>query len=220
VIAWLWARTVTCPNPACQAEMPLTNKWWLSKKKGREAWVEPVADRSVKPARVQFKVRTGGGKAPEGTVDRRGAKCVLCDSPVRFDHVRRVRELLIEAIRYGDSPEVQERLRRVVDERLDAEHLRSLLEERALAHDVLDSSRVQEVRDLMERARIRRLQPHFILSFFEAAFKHLGGTMQRLKKCLTQENSYWEFQGEERFQNRLAELNKQRHSCLVRPVAA
>ena len=92
---------------------------------------------------------------------------------------RELRELLIEAIRYGDSPEVQERLRRVVDERLDTKHLKELLEERALAHDVLDSSRVQEVRDLMERARIRRLQPHFILSFFEAAFKHLGGAMQR-----------------------------------------
>jgi len=92
---------------------------------------------------------------------------------------RELRDLLIEAIRYGDCPEVRERLRRVIDERLDAEHLKALLEERALAHDVLDSSRVQEVRDLMERARIRRLQPHFILSFFEAAFKHLGGTMQR-----------------------------------------
>jgi len=90
-----------------------------------------------------------------------------------------LRELLIQAIRYGDSPEVQERLRRVVDERLDAEHLKELLEERALGRDNLDSSRVQEVRDLMERARIRRLQPHFILSFFEAAFKHLNGTMQR-----------------------------------------
>jgi superfamily II DNA or RNA helicase len=92
---------------------------------------------------------------------------------------RELRELLIEAIRYGDSPEVQERLRRVVDERLDTKHLKELLDERALAHDALDSSRVQEVRDLMERARIRRLQPHFILSFFEAAFKHLGGAMQR-----------------------------------------
>jgi putative DNA methylase len=41
VIAWLWVRTVTCPNPACGAQMPLTSKWWLSKKKGKEVWVEP-----------------------------------------------------------------------------------------------------------------------------------------------------------------------------------
>ena len=44
VIAWLWVRTVTCPNPACGAQMPLTSKWWLSKKKGKEAWIEPQVD--------------------------------------------------------------------------------------------------------------------------------------------------------------------------------
>ena len=66
-----------------------------------------------------------------------------------------------------------------MDERLDTKHLKELLEERALAQDTLDASRVQEVRDMMERARIRRLQPHFILSFFQAAFKHQGGTMLR-----------------------------------------
>ena len=41
VIAWLWARTVKCPNPACGAQMPLVRSFWLSKKKGKEAWVEP-----------------------------------------------------------------------------------------------------------------------------------------------------------------------------------
>src|SRR5579864_4008770 len=41
VIAWLWVRTVKCPNPACGAQMPLTSKWWLSKKKGKEVWAEP-----------------------------------------------------------------------------------------------------------------------------------------------------------------------------------
>ncbi|RIK10615.1 MAG: hypothetical protein DCC49_02880 [Acidobacteria bacterium] len=86
VIAWIWARTVTCPNPACGAEMPLTNKWWLSTKKGKKAWVEPQVDRATKS--VAFEVHTGSGTAPDGTVDRRGARCVICDSPVPFDHVR------------------------------------------------------------------------------------------------------------------------------------
>ncbi|GAV31942.1 adenine-specific DNA methylase containing a Zn-ribbon [Coriobacteriaceae bacterium EMTCatB1] len=86
VIAWLWARTVRCPNPACGAEMPLTSKWWLSKKKGKQAWVEPIVDRAAKT--VRFEVRTGEGVPQDGTVDRRGARCIVCGSPVPFDHVR------------------------------------------------------------------------------------------------------------------------------------
>src|SRR5699024_11318787 len=42
VIAWIWARTVTCPNPACGIEMPLVRSWWLGKKKGKEAYVVPA----------------------------------------------------------------------------------------------------------------------------------------------------------------------------------
>lgn len=86
VIAWLWARTVTCPNPACGAEMPLVRSFWLSKKKGKQAWVEPVVDRAAK--RVDFEVRAGLGAPQEGTVERRGARCVACESPVPLDHVR------------------------------------------------------------------------------------------------------------------------------------
>ncbi|MDI6712188.1 MAG: DUF1156 domain-containing protein [Anaerosomatales bacterium] len=86
VIAWLWARTVTCPNPACGAEMPLVRSFWLSKKKGKQAWVEPVVDKAAKT--VRFEVRTGTGVPQEGTVDRRGARCLVCGSPVPFDHVR------------------------------------------------------------------------------------------------------------------------------------
>ena len=41
VIAWIWARTVACPNPACGIEMPLVRSWWLSKKKGQEAYLRP-----------------------------------------------------------------------------------------------------------------------------------------------------------------------------------
>src|SRR5680860_1052488 len=59
VIAWLWARTVTCPNPACGAEMPLVRSFWLSKKKNKKTWVVPVVDRENR--RVDFEVKTGEG---------------------------------------------------------------------------------------------------------------------------------------------------------------
>lgn len=88
---------------------------------------------------------------------------------------RPLRELLIEAIRYGDRPDVRAKLNQVVDTALDHEHLAELLEERALAHDSMDASRVRQVREDMERADARRLQPHFIESFFLEAFRLLGG---------------------------------------------
>ena len=86
VIAWIWARTVRCPNPACGAQMPLTNAFWLSKKKERKVWVEPIVD-SVN-RRVRFEVRSGEGVPPEGTVNRRGARCVACGDAVPLNHVR------------------------------------------------------------------------------------------------------------------------------------
>jgi putative DNA methylase len=85
VIAWLWARTVKCPNPACGAQMPLVSKWHLSTKQGKAAWVEPVIDRAAKT--VRFTVRTEG-EPPDGTVNRRGARCIACGTPAPFDHVR------------------------------------------------------------------------------------------------------------------------------------
>src|SRR6266700_1103985 len=59
VIAWLWVRMVSCPNPACGAQMPLTSKWWLSKKKGKEAWVEPQVDYGTTPPTIRYVVTTG-----------------------------------------------------------------------------------------------------------------------------------------------------------------
>ena len=84
---------------------------------------------------------------------------------------RSLRELLIEAIRYGDQPEVRARLTTVLDHALDRDQLRDLLEERALAHDAMDASRVHRIREDMERAEARRLQPHYIESFFHEAFR-------------------------------------------------
>jgi putative DNA methylase len=87
VIAWLWARTVTCPNPACGAQMPLVRSFSLSTKKGKETWVEPVIEQGT-PPRVRFTVKSGVGKPQEGTVGRRGARCLCCGTPVMLDHVR------------------------------------------------------------------------------------------------------------------------------------
>ncbi|MEI7643038.1 MAG: DUF1156 domain-containing protein [Chloroflexales bacterium] len=88
VIAWIWARTVQCPNPACGAAMPLVRSFALSMKKGKETWVEPLIERGDGPPRVRFEVRSGSGKPSEGTVGRKGATCICCSSPVSLDHVR------------------------------------------------------------------------------------------------------------------------------------
>jgi putative DNA methylase len=94
VIAWLWARTVPSPNPAVGgAHVPLVRSFWLSTKKGKEAWVRPIIDRDG--ASWHFKV--GVGKPPpdfdpsKGTKNARGAsfRCILTNSPMSKDHVRR-----------------------------------------------------------------------------------------------------------------------------------
>ena len=72
---------------------------------------------------------------------------------------RPLRELMVEAIRYGEQPEVRARLDTAIDHALDRGRLQDLLEERALAHDAMDSSRVQRIRENMVRAEARRLQP-------------------------------------------------------------
>ncbi len=90
-----------------------------------------------------------------------------------------LRDLLIKAIRYGDQPEVRARLTVAVENALDRTQLQNLLEDHALAHDVMDVGRVQRIREDMERAEARRLQPHYIESFFQQAFKGLGGTVKQ-----------------------------------------
>ena len=84
VIAWIWCRTVKCPNPACGAEMPLTSKFGLSSKRGTKAWIEPVVNKNE----IEFIVKTGNGTAKDGTVNRSGAKCICCGTPVSFDYIR------------------------------------------------------------------------------------------------------------------------------------
>jgi putative DNA methylase len=84
VIAWIWARTVRCPNPACSGSMPLVRSFWLGKKKGKERYAEPVPDGK----RVHFEIRGPSGVPREGTVGRTGAVCLLCGTPVSLAHIR------------------------------------------------------------------------------------------------------------------------------------
>ena len=92
---------------------------------------------------------------------------------------RPLRELLIEAIRYGERPEIRARLTQAIANAVDTTQLQNLIEERALAHDVMDVSRVARIREDMERAAARRLQPFYIESFFLEAFSQLGGTARQ-----------------------------------------
>ena len=92
---------------------------------------------------------------------------------------RPLRDLLLEAIRYGDSPEVKAKLEKAVENSVNQQQLISLLEEHALQKDVLDTSKVELIRDEMERAEARRLQPHYIESFFLEAFSRLGGSFSQ-----------------------------------------
>jgi hypothetical protein len=80
---------------------------------------------------------------------------------------------------FKHDPEVQARLTQVVAHAFDRKQLQDLLEERALAHDAMDATRVYRVREEMERTEARRLQPHYIESFFLEAFQRLGGTAKQ-----------------------------------------
>ena len=84
---------------------------------------------------------------------------------------RPLRELLLDAIRYGDLPEVKARLFQVVDQAMDRKHLQELVENRALTHDAMDVTKVRAIREDMERAEARRLQPHFIAAFFHRSLQ-------------------------------------------------
>jgi len=87
VIAWLWARTVKSPNPAfASVQVPLVASFWLSTKKGKEVWVEPVI-RTDKTG-YDFVVRLGGHPTLEETVNQRGGICLVSGSPMPFDHIR------------------------------------------------------------------------------------------------------------------------------------
>ena len=85
-IAWLWARTTPCPNPACGIDMPLVRSFMLSKKKGRECWVDPVT--SGPGNAIQFRIQRGKTPRVASTVGRSGAECAACGAAVDLSRIR------------------------------------------------------------------------------------------------------------------------------------
>ena len=93
-----------------------------------------------------------------------------------------LRDLLIDAIRYGDAPETKARLFQKVDDAVDVDAIERLVAERKLTSEGMDPNAVATIREEMERAQARRLQPHFIGAFFREAFQHLGGRIAEREK--------------------------------------
>lgn len=87
VIAWLWARTVQCPNPGCRARAPLVRSFWLSKKKGKSCYARPVVGEDTKTLRFEIATK---GEPPKHTTDRTGARCVFCDTFIKKGPLREI----------------------------------------------------------------------------------------------------------------------------------
>src|ERR1700730_1350859 len=88
-----------------------------------------------------------------------------------------LKDMLLEAIRYGDQPEVRARLSQKIDNALDRENLLSILNRDALAQESMSPERLFAVKEEMEKAEARRLQPYFVRSFFMRGFEALGGSI-------------------------------------------
>lgn len=87
VIAWIWARTVTSPNPANPIEVPLVRTWWLSKKKGKEVWVRAT----VRDGQVHYEVvhdANGPRGRDDGTISRGNAIAVGDETPIDIKYIR------------------------------------------------------------------------------------------------------------------------------------
>ena len=118
---------------------------------------------------------------------------------------RELRSLLLDAIRYGDLPEVRARINQVIEHDVEARVVKAI-NEPVLAAETIGYGDVDRIRKQMEEASLRRLQPHYIQSFFPQALKDCGGKLanansadSKLKKCQLQSS------------NRIAEWEPQPH---------
>ncbi|MGK2954707.1 MAG: helicase-related protein [Solirubrobacterales bacterium] len=87
-----------------------------------------------------------------------------------------LRRLLLDAIRYGDDPAVRDRINQVIDDTVGA-RIRDAIEHPPLVEETLAFADVERIRLEMQEAAARRLQPHYMRAFFEAAMSHLGGKL-------------------------------------------
>lgn len=115
LVAWRWARTVRCPNPACGADTFLLQSMWISKKKGQLAWFEPVTDGETRGLKVMS--RQLKGVAPDSPKVGRGAnfQCLYCGNAVSEDWL----------IEEGTAGRISDKLVCVVTEREGTRHYRS-----------------------------------------------------------------------------------------------
>ena len=87
-VAWLWARTIPCINPACGLNMPLTTTFQVCKKRSNEHWTKPIVDRESNT--ISWVVQNRDEGIPKrGTVNRNGAFCIECGSAVKLDYARK-----------------------------------------------------------------------------------------------------------------------------------
>ena len=85
VVAWLWAHTIPCINPACDLHMPLTKTFQLSKSKNNAHWTRPFVDKESDI--ISWKVQTHDHGVPKPTVKRTGAYCCFCGSAVKLSYI-------------------------------------------------------------------------------------------------------------------------------------
>ena len=92
---------------------------------------------------------------------------------------RSLKDLMLEAIRYGNQPEIRAKLSQRIDHAFDRDHLASLLNRNALVQESMSPERLFKVKEEMDKAEARRLQPFFVRAFFLQAFASLGGAVHR-----------------------------------------
>jgi adenine-specific DNA methylase len=88
-IAYIWRRTIHCPNPACSAEIPLASQWWLARKDNKRVALKPIPNPSAK--RVDFIIVEGNAidfDPSKGTVSRGNAVCLVCHTSAKDKYVK------------------------------------------------------------------------------------------------------------------------------------
>ena len=95
VIAWIWTRTVPSPDPAFgEVQVPIASSFLLSSKAGKEAWIEPIVDKSAKT--ISYRIRKGGtkgeiaaGKLGTSAGKRQAFRCIMSEAAIPYDHIRK-----------------------------------------------------------------------------------------------------------------------------------
>jgi putative DNA methylase len=87
VVAWLWSRTIRCPNPACGCQLPLIRSFQLSKKEKNKVFAEPIIERGKQNVITGYEIKEGEATLKK-TVSRSGAVCVCCGDAVPLTYIR------------------------------------------------------------------------------------------------------------------------------------